>query len=91
MALLDWYLRRKGKTTSMRDWLFRNKAPIGIVFGTAAMYINYNCPGLDYQACEQVKSVLSHIGAFLVGAGVLPSDFRERFTQMLDTPPTTKK
>ena len=91
MGLLDWYLKRKGRTSSMRDWLFRNKAPIGIAFGALAMYINYNCPGLDFTACDQVKDIISHIGAFLVGAGVLPSDFRERFKQMLDTFPMTNK
>ncbi len=75
----------------MGEWLLRNKAPVGILFGATAMYVNYKCPGLDPIACEQLQSVLSHIGAFLVGAGVLPSDFRERFKQMLETTPVTRK
>jgi hypothetical protein len=80
-------LERMGRVSKFRDLLFRNKARIGSVFGGFWLWASiYGCiPDFDLeiirQNCETIETALGLIGAFLVGAGVVDSDYRDRFTQ----------
>jgi len=65
------------------EWAKRNKALIGILFGGAGLYVNYSCPGLSHVICDNLSKGLISVGSFLAGAGLLPSDYREKFVQGL--------
>lgn len=65
----------------MKEWALRNKTWIGFVTVVAGIYVTYECPGLSHEACKYFADVLKMTGSFLAGAGVLPSDLRERFVQ----------
>jgi hypothetical protein len=81
LGFKDFIVRQAGKRTKMKNFLLRNKTLLGVVFGILAGYVHFNCPGLDFQMCETTKDVLSNVGSFLFGAGVLPSDYRQKFVQ----------
>jgi len=65
----------------MKDFLLRNKTLVGLLFGGISLYVGYSCPGLDAHVCETTKEVCANLGSFLIGAGVLPSDYRAKFVQ----------
>lgn len=63
------------------DWLKRNKTGVGFGFAMAGFYVfTLGCPGLE-QYCQQVTLVLTNLGSFLAGAGLIDSDFRSKFLQ----------
>jgi len=88
-GLLGWALdlvaKAFGKLVNGQPFFSKYKGPIGGVFLAAWAWSWYQgCPDLLWGAvdidkytwfhCDQFKSILSHLGAFLVGAGVLESD-----------------
>ena len=81
MGFKGFLLRQAGKRYKNMEWLKRNKALVGFIFAALGLYVwNFGCPGLE-SYCEKLGPVLTNIGAFLAGAGVLPSDFREKVVQ----------
>ncbi len=81
MGFKDFLARQAGKRSNMKDFLHRHKTLIGVLTGAAAFYVHYSCPGLSFSACEQVKDGLSLLSSFLIGAGALDSDYRQKFVQ----------
>jgi hypothetical protein len=80
------YLERMGRVSRFKDFLMRNKAPVGSLFmGLWLWAAVEECGvyfGIDLRGkCEEVTNGLGMVGAFLVGAGVLSSDYRNKFTQ----------
>ena len=62
-------------------FLIRNKKWAGLVFSVVGFYVyQAGCPGLEPH-CAQISLVLTNVGAFLVGGGILDSDFRSKFVQ----------
>jgi len=77
----DFLLRQVGKRYKDVDFLKRNKMWVGLVFGLVGTYVwNFGCPGLEPQ-CARFAVLITNIGSFLAGAGILPSDFREKVVQ----------
>ena len=70
-----------GKRSGMKDFLHRNKSIIGIFSGALAFYVHYSCPGLSHEVCILAKDGLSLLSSFLIGAGALDSDYRQKFVQ----------
>lgn len=63
------------------EFLLRNKKWFGLAFSALGMYVwNWGCPGLE-PYCAKAGPILTSIGSFLVGAGVLPSDYRSSISQ----------
>ena len=62
------------------DWAKRNKAGIGLVVGGLGLYVKLSCPGLEAH-CSNIGLILTHIGTFLTGSGILDSDTREKYIQ----------
>lgn len=56
------------------DFLKRNKTWVGLIASLLGVYVwNYGCPGLHVY-CAAIGVILTHLGSFLAGAGILPSD-----------------
>jgi hypothetical protein len=79
----DFILRQLGKRYKNVEWAKRNKTWIGLVFAIAGVYVTHSCPGLNSDVCKYISDGLLSLGSFLTGAGILPSDYRERFVQGL--------
>jgi len=72
------------------DWIKRNKATVGLVFTIAGIYVwNFGCLGLE-SYCIKIAAGLTNLGTFLVGAGVLNSDLREKVVQGVVKPEELK-
>ena len=68
------------------EFLARNKKWIGLVFTLIGIYVwNFGCVGLE-QYCSKIGPVLTNFGTFLVGAGILPSDYRTSIAQGVKVP-----
>ena len=79
----DFLLRQAGKRYKSMDWIKCNKTLIGLIFFYAAGYVyTFSCPGLDSPTCSKLTIILTHLASFLTGAGLLPSDYREKFVQL---------
>lgn len=71
----------------MKDHFLRNKGPYGVLFtGLYTWAAINNCKAvfdilIDPVWCGYITKALGYIGPFLIGAGVLPSDFREKVVQ----------
>jgi hypothetical protein len=77
----DFILRQIGKRYKNVEWAKRNKTWIGFGFFVVTGFVQFGCPGLDGSICAKLTLAVTNIGSFLVGAGLLPSDFRERVVQ----------
>lgn len=81
MGLKDFLVKQAGKRYKNMDFLKRNKAYFGTVFGLVGAYVwQFGCPGLA-SYCGIVAPILTTLGSFLVGAGLLDSDYRQKFVQ----------
>ena len=81
----DFIIRQFGKRYKNMEWAKRNKTWIGLVFALTGVYVTQSCPGLDHEKCKYISDGLLNLGSFLAGAGLLPSDYREKFVQGLVT------
>lgn len=73
------------------DFLKRNKALAGLIFTLLGIYVwNFGCVGLEGY-CTQFGAALTNLGSFLVGAGILNSDFREKVVQGVVKPEDVNK
>ena len=77
----DFIIRQFGKRYKNVDWLKRNKVSVGFGFFVITGFVQFGCPGLDGSICAKLTLAVTNIGSFLVGAGLLPSDFREKVVQ----------
>jgi hypothetical protein len=83
LGFKDFVIRQYGKGYKNVEFLTRNKKWIGLAFGALGFYVwTQGCPGLE-SYCVSIAVVLTHLGSFLTGAGLLPSDYREKFVQGL--------
>jgi hypothetical protein len=77
----DFIARQLGKRSTMKDFLHRNKVVVGAVMGGLSFYLHYSCPGLTSTICETLKTGSGLLSSFLIGAGALDSDYRQKFVQ----------
>jgi hypothetical protein len=79
----DFILRQLGKRYKTVDFLKRNKVLVGVLFYAGCAYVLiFGCPGAEgYISCDKLALVLANVGSFLTGAGLIPSDYREKFVQ----------
>ena len=65
----------------MKDFLHRNKVIIGALMGGVSIYLRFSCPGLDHTICDALETGSGYLSSFLIGAGALDSDYRQKFVQ----------
>lgn len=81
MGFKNILLRQVGKRYKNVDFLKRNKMWVGLVFGLVGVYVwNFGCPGLETH-CARFSILMTNLGSFLTGAGILDSDFRQKVAQ----------
>lgn len=91
MGFKDIIIYHEGKGYKNLDFLKRNKTWIGLVFGLFGMYVwQFSCPGLEGY-CTTFGPALTNLGSFLAGAGILDSDYRQKFVQGILKPEDVKK
>lgn len=73
------------------DWLKRNKTITGLILGAFAVYVKYKCPFIPHEYCDKVDYTLGMITTFLIGAGAVDSDIRQRYVQGHEVPKSEEK